>query len=738
MSLAAVLAGTVAFAGCGGSGDSGSPPGTTPQPSGSAQLKFFAGDDGCARLESYIETTAEAMLREQLEGMRWTSGDSNVAASPQAPTMAPAPAPTAGAAAAESFSTTTVRSPGVDEPDPVKNDGQRLFTLKRAADAVVLSRVDLGPDGAMAPGGQIRWPSPALGSGLETSESPDGLYLLAGSRIVALTTSGSVFGPYPMPLLAAARGPAPAMAAAGTPSAAAASPPPRMAAATEGSTSAMTKTVICGYGYCYPRDTPPPSVRMRVVDAADATLPTRWEIKLDGALLGSRRIGDRIHLVTQSNLKLPDGVQGYPTIDNGRPTAQAEWNRAIDRQIEANARLIPATDLATWLAPLATGSATAISSPPSAADCASFARIDAPSRLGWLHVTTVDVATQTVSRQTALADASALYMSAGSLLLSTPQWNRSEGVGETYLHRFVAGADGHFAYQGSGRIEGTVINDYAIDESSQGVIRMATSSQTANGQPYTYLVNLGPGTEPQTLRELGRTPPIAPGERLQSARFLGDRAYLVTFRQVDPFFVYDLSDAANPKALGELKIPGFSTFLYPVGTGHVLGIGYQDGGWPRRIKATLFDVTDPANPLEQSTLALGDSYTASDALWDPHAFTWYSPASAIGDLPAGGNQGTLAIPVRSYASSAFGTAAASGIRVVSVRPGQGAAALSLNGTLSMDDLVNPARYSYDGWRGGDARRAVFVGSTVYGVADGAVRSAPITTPAAVIATVTVE
>jgi hypothetical protein len=152
----------------------------------------------------------------------------------------------------------------------------------------------------------------------------------------------------------------------------------------------------------------------------------------------------------------------------------------------------------------------------------------------------------------------------------------------------------------------------------------------------------------------------------------------------------------------------------------------------------LFDVTDPANPLEQSTLALGDSYTASDALWDPHAFTWYSPASAIGELPAGGNQGTVAIPVRSYAASAFGTTDASGIRVVSVRPGHGAAALSLNGTLSMDDLVNPARYGHDGWRSGDARRAVFVGSTVFGIADGAVRSAPVATPAATIATVTVE
>jgi hypothetical protein len=668
-------------------------------------LKFFAGDDGCARLESYIETTAEAMLREQLDAMRWTSDDGN-AASVAMPSTTPAPAPAAGAAPAESFSTTTVRSPGVDEPDPVKNDGQRLFILKRAADGVVLTRVDLGAAGALAPAGQIRWPSPASGSGAEASESPEGLYLLDGSRIVVLTTSGSVFGPYPMPAAAMA---------------------------------VTTKTVICPHGYCDPREVPPPSVRVRVVDAADAALPTQWEIKLDGSLLGSRRIGDKIHFVTQSNLKLPEGAQGYPTIDTGRPAARAEWDQAIDRQIEVNARLIAATDLGTWLAPLATGSATAISSLPSAADCASFARIDAPSRLGWLHVTTIDVVARTVTRQTALGNASGLYMSAGSLLLTTPQWDHSGGVSETYLHRFVAAGDGRFAYQGSGRIDGTVINDYAIDESTPGVIRVAASSQTPDGQaPFTYLVSLGPGTEPQTLRELGRTAPIAPGERLQSARFLGDRAYLVTFRQVDPFFVYDLSDAANPKALGELKIPGFSTFLFPVGASHVLGIGYQDGGWPRTIKATLFDVTDPANPLEQSTLALGDSYTASDALWDPHAFTWYSPASAIGELPAGGNQGTLAIPVRSYASSAFGTIAASGIRVVSVRPGNGAAALSLNGTLSMDDLVNPARYSHDGWRSGDARRAVFVGSTVFGIADGAVRSAPIATPAATIATVTVE
>ena len=327
-------------------------------------------------------------------------------------------------------------------------------------------------------------------------------------------------------------------------------------------------------------------------------------------------------------------------------------------------------------------------------------------------------------------------MSAHSLILSTPRWNPGERTGETYLHRFVPDADGRFRYHGSGRIEGTLINDYAIDESSPGVVRVAASSFSPNDFRFTYLATLEPAAAPQEMRELGRTGPIASGETLQSARFLGDRAYLVTFRQIDPFFVYDLSNPAQPTALGELKIPGFSTFLFPVGSHHVLGIGYDGGGWPRRVKASLFDVTDPTRPLEQSTLLLGDSYTESDALWDPHAFTWYSPPTATDDLPGGGSEGTMAIPLRSYASW-YGTQATSGIRVVSVRPARGASALSSNGTLSMDDLLAASGDGYAGWRTGDARRAVFVGSNVYAIADGAVRSAPIATPASPIATVAV-
>ncbi len=699
----------VAFAaGCGG--DQSDPP-TDPgnQTTHSPQLKFFVGDDACAQLESHIETSVETTLRKQFEGWRRSRSDaaSGVAAPVESPAQS-APPPASAAPAAESFSSTTVRSAGVDEPDPVKNDGRRVFTLKRTSDAVVLSRVDLGAAGAMTLGSQVRWPSPAS-EGADPFESPSGLYLLDEARVVALTTSGAHWGPWTDgPWM-----PVPAATAV-----------PQIAA----------KTSLC-QGACGDADATPPSVHLRLVDAAGTGLPTRWEVRLDGSLVGSRRIGDKVHLVTRSELQLPDGIKRWPAVDWTLDDRQ--WNADLDREIEDNARLIRTTALSTWLAPLAAGSATALSQPPTSAECASFGRIDGPTRPAWLHVATVDLATRTVSRHTALADASGLYMSAHSLILSTPRWNPGERVGETYLHRFVPDADGRFQYHGSGRIEGTLINDYAIDESSPGLVRVAASSFSPNDlRTFTYLATLEPAAAPQTMRQLGRTGPIASGETLRSARFLGDRAYLVTFRQIDPFFVYDLSDPAQPTALGELKIPGFSTFLFPAGSNHVLGIGYDGGGWPRRVKASLFDVTEPTRPLEQSTLLLGDSYTESDALWDPHAFTWYSPPTMTGELPGGGSEGTMAIPLRSYASW-YGTQATSGIRVVSVRPSRGASALSSNGTLSMDDLLDAGERGYAGWRNGDARRAVFVGSHVYAIADAAVRSAPVATPASPIATVSV-
>ncbi|MCB1258568.1 MAG: beta-propeller domain-containing protein, partial [Microthrixaceae bacterium] len=125
------------------------------------------------------------------------------------------------------------------------------------------------------------------------------------------------------------------------------------------------------------------------------------------------------------------------------------------------------------------------------------------------------------------------------------------------------------------------------------------------------------------MKELGVVSGLAPGETVRSSRFIGPMAYVVTFRQTDPLFAIDVSDPSSPKVLGELKIPGFSEYLHPVGDGLLLGVGRDvdpvsliDNG----LKLSLFDVSNPKAPVEVDTWTRPDSY--SPVGQNHHAFTW--------------------------------------------------------------------------------------------------------------------
>jgi uncharacterized secreted protein with C-terminal beta-propeller domain len=131
----------------------------------------------------------------------------------------------------------------------------------------------------------------------------------------------------------------------------------------------------------------------------------------------------------------------------------------------------------------------------------------------------------------------------------------------------------------------------------------------------------------QNLAIVGRLENLAPGEKIYSSRFMGDRCYLVTFKKVDPFFVIDLSVATSPKVLGKLKIPGYSDYLHPYDENHIIGLGKETVGaeegnfaWYQGVKLSLFDVTDVTNPVELSKYVIGDRGTTSEALYDHKAF----------------------------------------------------------------------------------------------------------------------
>ena len=133
------------------------------------------------------------------------------------------------------------------------------------------------------------------------------------------------------------------------------------------------------------------------------------------------------------------------------------------------------------------------------------------------------------------------------------------------------------------------------------------------------------------LNVTGELTGISPGEGIYSARFVNDTLYLVTFRQVDPLFVIDLSNPASPSMLGQLNVSGFSSYLQPLDSGHLVGIGMQNGS----LKLSLFDVTQPSSPREVSTVVI-PGWSDSQAMWDPKAVLFDAQTE------------TLAIPMTSY------------------------------------------------------------------------------------------
>ncbi|MFB0500378.1 MAG: beta-propeller domain-containing protein [Candidatus Hadarchaeaceae archaeon] len=185
----------------------------------------------------------------------------------------------------------------------------------------------------------------------------------------------------------------------------------------------------------------------------------------------------------------------------------------------------------------------------------------------------------------------------------------------TIIHK-ISIADGTIEYKSQGEVPGQVLNQFSMDE-YQGYFRIATTTGWI-GQNNVYVLD-------GNLEIVGRLEGLAPGERIYSARFIGSRVYLVTFKNVDPLFVIDLEDPNNPRVLGELKIPGYSDYLHPYDETHLIGVGKDavDMGsfaWYQGVKIALFDVSDPENPIEISKYMIGDRGTDSYALQDHKAF----------------------------------------------------------------------------------------------------------------------
>ncbi|MDD3285022.1 MAG: beta-propeller domain-containing protein [Patescibacteria group bacterium] len=204
--------------------------------------------------------------------------------------------------------------------------------------------------------------------------------------------------------------------------------------------------------------------------------------------------------------------------------------------------------------------------------------------------------------------------------------NQSQNWERTIIYKLALNG-GQPVYRATGSVPGAVLNQFSLDEDADGNLRLATTrsrnfSALADGQDsYANVYILS-----ADLQLLGKLENLAPGERIYSVRFLGKRAYLVTFKQTDPLFVIDLSDVRAPKLLGELKVPGFSNYLHPYDDNTLIGLGQdttldaygnvRTGG----LKLSLFDVSNPANPRELDSYIAGGAGSASLASSNHKAF----------------------------------------------------------------------------------------------------------------------
>jgi uncharacterized secreted protein with C-terminal beta-propeller domain len=223
-----------------------------------------------------------------------------------------------------------------------------------------------------------------------------------------------------------------------------------------------------------------------------------------------------------------------------------------------------------------------------------------------------------------LGSASSMYVSLGNIYLTQWDWDYTENGGtKTRIHRISVEGD-LIEYMASGSVPGYVLNQFSMDEYN-GYFRIATTGSSwrlfsgGGSQNNVYVLDMN-------LKVVGSIEDLASGETIYSARFVGKRGYLVTFKKIDPLFVIDLENPVSPSVLGYLKVTGYSSYLHPYDETHLIGIGKEtvaaeegDFAWYQGVKISLFDVADVEHPVEIGKYEIGDRGTDSPVLSDHKA-----------------------------------------------------------------------------------------------------------------------
>ncbi|WP_148613800.1 beta-propeller domain-containing protein [Nocardioides rubriscoriae] len=372
--------------------------------------------------------------------------------------------------------------------------------------------------------------------------------------------------------------------------------------------------------YGYPQASP--QTRVLTIDIDDPEAPTlEHTVDYDASLVATRQHGPDVRVV------LSKGLPDLAFADPDEPGALRTNRSAVER-----------TTLDDWLPHVSVDGGEPT-------DLLTCDRVAIPrAELGLATMAVVGFGTATPGETDALGlagDAPLTYESSDHLYLAAsgstdvfggtiPRGGYEAPDGTTHVYDFTLGGTSA-AYVGAGEVEGHVRDRWSMDE-HDGVLRVAVGPSSETDAANSIVTLRADGDE---LVEVGRVDRLGVGEEIKAVRWFDDLALLVTFRQVDPLYAVDLTDPATPRLVGELKIPGFSSYLHPLGTMRVVGVG-SDGR--SGAQAGLFDVTDLTDPrrLDVTSYGRGTYAKAGD---DPRQFTWLPEQRIVLTVIAKGRAG---------------------------------------------------------------------------------------------------
>ena len=486
------------------------------------------------------------------------------------------------------------------------------------------------------------------------------------------------------------------------------------------------------------------------------------ELYLEGYNVDAREIDGQIRAVTYSWLNIP-GLKSW--LEMPSDYYELKWDdpeRKVQRELVAyetilgNYEVLDELQLEDLVPKIYQHvNSEIIEHDVRSESCENFHKpMDGFSR-GFTNILSLDLYASTFSYESdhLLSNHPLVYASKDVLVLTENAWDwwwfwGQDSIDEmTNIHTFDISVPGATTYTGSGRIDGQILNQFSLSE-YEGVLRVATTTgqwnrwwmedpEPMSSSVITLVRGVDPQTDQQILLEYGRLDGIAEGERIWSARFVGDRAYIVTFEQIDPLWTIDLSNPTSPTILGELEVPGVSTYIHPLHDEMLLTIGMGPAGedglgldWSS-TRLSTFNISDLTAPSVADTLMLSPvddpennrwTWSYSEAKYEHKAFQYWAPKEL------------LAVPLSTYQwiehydeDGGYHWHYDYVSKAILVHVNETTGTMSIYGEVNHSSMINQDHGNY--WWGGNEniRRTIFMGDYIYAISGAGITAHNLTT-----------